>query len=89
MEQPDRLQNLENVVRELQLTAAITQHVLLATLEALKTTSPATLADLHDNLGGFINAMRVSGMNPAAPEPERFLNGLENIRSTLGSLLRQ
>ena len=89
MEPDDRLQHLENVVRELQTTAALSLRLQLITYEALAEVSPATLAVVHDRIGALVNAARMARSSPDAPVGQELVAGLENIRATIGVLLRQ
>lgn len=89
MEPDDRLQHLENVVRELQTTAALALRLQLITYEALADVSPAMLAVVHERIGSLVNAARMAGPDPNAPVSQELVTGLESVRSTIGVMLRQ
>ena len=86
MDSEQRLKQLEDAVRELDVTANLALRLQLITFEALADASPATLAAVHNAIGATANAL-AAAPDPAAPTRERLIAGLREIRSTIGQML--
>jgi hypothetical protein len=86
MEPEQRLQQLENAIRELDVTANLALRLQLITFEALADASPGTLAAVHHAIGATANAL-ATVPDPATPTDERLLAGLRDIRATIGQML--
>lgn len=86
MDPEQRLQQLEDAVRELDITAHLALRLQLITFEALADASPNTLAAVHHAIGATANAL-ATAPDPATPTTQRLLAGLQDIRATIGQML--